>query len=625
MKRILAGLISSLFVSAPVLAQSIQAVPGEFIVKYKSSSVSVGNVRSKLSTKASLQKAFPAMGMYHISMKAGVGEAANLEEIKADPDVEYVEPNYIWDKGNDVPENNASATVYQSSYTYNEVITMTRAKSDGGFYQAVLDTGVANAWTRLSPLAVNERKVVVAVVDTGLDSSHKLFQPVASGGAGALWINSREASGVAGVDDDSNGFVDDVNGWNFISNTANYLDDDNHGTHVAGIVIGAGQNIFASSLTESKVQIMPLKFLGATGSGTTTAAISAIYYAVNNGADIINNSWGGSSYSRALHEALSYAYDRQVLIVTAAGNLGTNNDSSPIYPASYDVPSNIAVASSNNYANPSLSGFSNYGPNLVHVASPGEGILSTIAGTKYASMDGTSMAAPFVAGMAALALREDRVLTGYQLKQMILTSSTPKPYFNGYISSGGLISANNLIATAKSSLGTMSSYQPEYKAQLRGVASDSAAAGGGCGLVSSAIQGGPGSGGPNPTAGVVSGLMLLPLLVWFALRRRDPKNQRRHERFRMSSEIRVMVGDRELVGSVNTISQGGLSFNTDQALEKGGIVTMRIASPDGREVIEVEGQVVWNELNQAYGVQFANARQGTLAMIQQWTQALVKS
>ncbi|MDG0816049.1 S8 family serine peptidase [Bdellovibrio svalbardensis] len=628
MKRILTGLFSSLLVSAPVLAQSIQAVPGEFIVKYKSTAMSVSNVRAKLSSKASLHKAFPAMGMYHISMKAGVGEAANLEDIKADPDVEYVEPNYIWDKGSDSAptDNSALVNVYQDSYTYNEAITLTRARADNHFYQATLNTGVENSWSQLSPLGANENKVVVAVVDTGVDTSHKLFKTVANGGANALWTNTRELNGVGGVDDDSNGYVDDIHGWNFITNTSNYIDDDNHGTHVAGIIVGAGQNIFANPLAESKVSIMPLKFLGANGSGTTTAAINAIYYAVNNGADVINNSWGGSSYSRALHEALSYAYDHQVLIVSAAGNMGSNNDNTPIYPANYDVPSNIAVASStNNNFNPAISGFSNYGVNLVQVASPGEDILSTIIGGKYASMNGTSMAAPFVAGMAALALREDRILTGYQLKQLVLNSVSAKPLYRSYISSGGLIDANNLIVSAKSSVGTMSAYQPDYKAQLRSVASDGASSGGGgCGLVSTAIHGGPGSGGPTPMGGVVAGLLCLPLAVWFVLRRRDPKNLRRHERFRMSSEIRVMVGDRELVGSVNTISQGGLSFNTDQALEKGGIVTMRIASPDGHEVIEVQGQVVWNEQNQAYGVQFANARQGTLAMIQQWTQAFGK-
>ncbi len=124
---------------------------------------------------------------------------------------------------------------------------------------------------------------------------------------------------------------------------------------------------------------------------------------------------------------------------------------------------------------------------------------------------------------------------------------------------------------------------------------------------------------------IVVGLLLVPLVVWQVLRVRDPKDKRRYERFKMSSEIRVNVGGRELVGAVNTISEGGLSFNTDQALEKGGIVTMRIQSPDGHEVIEVQGQVVWCEKNQAYGVQFANAKQGTLAMIRDWTSSLMKT
>lgn len=582
-----------------------------------------------------MHKAFPAMGMYHISMKVGPDQAVNLEAIKADPDVDYVEPNYIWDKSVDGTPISAQSSVSSSSYTYSQALSMTRAKADHHFHQATLQTGVETAWAEMSPLAMSEHKVVVAIVDTGLDSSHQLFQPLINGGANALWVNTREANGVAGVDDDSNGFVDDINGWNFITNNANYLDDDNHGTHVAGIVLGAGQNIFDSPLAESKVLVMPLKFLDASGSGTTTAAINAIYYAVNNGADVINNSWGGSSYSRALHEALSYAYDHQVLIVSAAGNMSSNNDKTAIYPANYDVPSNIAVASSTNSDfNPSLSSFSNYGPNLVHVASPGEDILSTVIGGKYASMYGTSMAAPFISGVAALALREHRALTGYQLKQLVISSATAKPSFTGGISSGALVNAGNLIAAAQNAVGVMS-YQPVYKAQLRGVASSSVGgAAAGCGLVRSAIESGPGGGsGSNPMAGVVCGLLLLPVMVWLGLRRRqttdqtasDPKNQRRYERFQMTSEVRVRVGDRELVGAVNSISQGGLSFNTDQALEKGGIVTMRIASPDGNEVIEVQGQVVWSEQNQAYGVQFANARQGTLAMIQQWTQALTKT
>lgn len=118
---------------------------------------------------------------------------------------------------------------------------------------------------------------------------------------------------------------------------------------------------------------------------------------------------------------------------------------------------------------------------------------------------------------------------------------------------------------------------------------------------------------------------MAPFVVLHVLRAREPKSRRKHDRYRMSSEIKVMVGDRELTGHVNTISEGGLSFNVDQALEKGGIVTMRVQSPDGREVIEVQGQVVWSEANQAYGVQFENAKKGTVAMIRDWSSGLLKA
>jgi hypothetical protein len=130
-------------------------------------------------------------------------------------------------------------------------------------------------------------------------------------------------------------------------------------------------------------------------------------------------------------------------------------------------------------------------------------------------------------------------------------------------------------------------------------------------------------------------LFLLPVIVWTVLRQRakekemaqqaeDPTSRRKFDRFKMDSDIRVMVGERELVGSLKTISLGGASFCADEALEKGGIITMKISSPDGRDVVEVQGQVVWNEANQAYGVQFAGNEQGTLTMIQKWTSGLMK-
>ncbi len=616
-------LVFGISVAKAQVGQAPEVVQGEYIVKYKNSTgVNVRSQRTKLAARSTMRKAYPEMGMYHVSVKAGAANSvANIEDLKNDPDVEFVEPNYRWYKSA-AADPSASAGIALSSYSYQEIITNRDAYADNGFYQNNLGNDVQRSWSLESNIAA-KGKVIVAVVDTGLDSSHILFQPTASGGAGALWVNAAEAAGLPGVDDDQNGFVDDVNGWNFNNNTANFFDDESHGTHVAGIIVGAGQNIFARPLQESKIQIMPLKFLGIDGSGTTSSAINAIYYAVNKGAQVINNSWGGPTYSRALHEALTYAYNNAVLVVSASGNYRSNNDSTPMYPANYDVPSNVSVASTSTYD--VLSGFSNYGRSSVQLASPGEYVLSSVPGNKYAYMSGTSMAAPFVSGIAAMAWRENSALTGYQIKQMLISSVDVIPALSAYVSSNGRVNTSNLVGAALGSAGSnISSFQPNYAAQYRTPASDTTSGTstsvGGCGLITNVIHQGPGRCGSNPTGGVVGGLMLLPMIVWFALRRRSHKDHRSHERFHLNSEIRVKMGDREIVGSMRSISLGGVSFSTDQALENGGIVTMQIASPDGRERIEVQGQIVWNSSNQAYGVKFANARKGTLAMIQQWVQ-----
>lgn len=620
--------LKALFVISSTLAVELafaqiqpRAVDGEYLIKFKASSGGAGIAQAKLSGKASLKGTFPGLGVMQISMKSGPDQKANIEELRNDPDVEYIEPNFILEKA-EVPSN---SPVQRQSY---DQLVSANAVSTGAneYSQSSSNTGVAASWADMTPLSSYSTKTVVAIVDTGLDRNHDVFQPVSSGGTGSLWINEAEANGLPGVDDDQNGFVDDINGWNFINNTANFADDDDHGTHVAGIVVGTGQNIFARPLQESKILIMPLKFLGAGGSGSTANAIRAIYYAVNNGARVINNSWGGSSYSRALHDAIIYAYDHHVLVVSAAGNYASDNDAYPMYPSSYDVPSNLSVASVGRYDK--LSSFSNYGARSVNVGSPGEYVESTVPGNEIMSMSGTSMAAPFVAGMAAHAFREAPTLSGYQMRELINQTAQVSNKLNGLISTSARIDAQYLIQVSKQLVSTASTqpvYKPSYLAE-RSPASDAGGGAAGCGLVKAVTQNGPGSGsGAGSATGVIVGLLLVPLVFWQALRLRDPKNRRRHERFKMSSEIRVQVGDRELVGAVNTISEGGLSFNTDQALEKGGIVTMRIQSPDGKEVIEVQGQVVWCEKNQSYGVQFANARQGTLAMIRDWTTNLIKT
>lgn len=603
-----------------------RVVPGEYIVKYKPSAGGAGMVFGKLQGKANMKGAFPALSMYHVSFKTGTESenTLNYEAVKHDPDVEYIEPNYIFSK----------EEVAMGAPPADIAALATASDIDQASYVQTSDsTGVANSWKIVTPLSTSGTRPIVAIVDTGLDKNHRVFKPygpkvlgINFGGTGSLWVNSAEVNGTTGVDDDGNGYVDDYNGWNFITNTNNFADDDNHGTHVAGIVVGAGLNIFASNLEESKIIVMPLKFLDSKGSGSTANAVRAIDYAVRNGARIINNSWGGPSYSRALHEVMSYAYNSSVMVVSAAGNYKSDNDAIPMYPANYDVPSNLSVASINSSDN--LSSFSNYGAHTVHVGSPGEWIKSTVRGGYYDWMSGTSMAAPFVAGMAALAVREAPDMTGFQIKNLILNESSQIVRLSGKVTTSSRINSVDLITQAKVLVST-ASYQPDYSPQYasdRAPASD-AGGGAGCGLVSTALLA-PGAGGAGGagTGGVLAGLLMIPLLVWFALRKpAEGKSRRRHDRFKMSTEVRLMIGDRELVGHTNSISQGGLSFNADTALEKGGTVTMRIQSPDGHEVIEVSGQVVWSEANQSYGVQFANAKEGTLAMIQQWTAGLMKT
>ncbi|QDK46111.1 serine protease [Bdellovibrio sp. ZAP7] len=634
MKRIILGFIASFVAfSGAAFAQMSTVVPGEYIVKVRNSSTGVNQqgVRSRLAQRVTMKGAYSRLGMYHVSVRSLATASQEVEDLKQDPDIEYVEPNYIWSAGQTSYSEYASqGYALQTLVTNNWVSTNSTSYSQ--FSNTVVNnTAVTSAWNISTSLSTNSNKVIVAVVDSGLDRTHPVFKAYkadGTGGSGALWVNTAEANGTPGYDDDGNGFVDDINGWNFVSNSPNVNDDNNHGTHVSGIVVGAGLNIFQRPLPESKIVIMPVKSLAADGTGTTATAIKAIDYAVNNGAQVINNSWGGSNFSKALLDSLTAAYNNGILIVNAAGNYNSNNDSVPMYPANYDLPSVISVASVG--SSDTRSSFSNYGKNTVHIASPGESILSTVPGGGYNYMSGTSMASPFVAGVAALALREEPQLTGYQIKQKLFANVDVIAGLANYVSTSGRIDSAKLITAVQASHGETAS-QPSYVYSASRYPASAESAGGatGCGLVTTAINGGPGAGGANPTAGVVFGLMMLPMAVWFVLRQRamanDPKNKRRYERFKMQSSIKVMVGDRELVGSMNSISQGGLSFNTDQALEKGGIITMRIQSPDGNEVIEVQGQVVWSEANQAYGVQFANAKQGTLAMIQQWTANLVKS
>lgn len=617
--------VSLVFVGfSPLQAEEMNYRPGEVIVKMRQSSSQnskhqfIG--KASLQHKMSLKRSWPQFDMHQFQLKAGQTVDEAINELSFDPDVEYVEPNYIFTK--------QSLGVQGKAMSIDEVKALSTVSSfSGSFDQVTNDVMSAeDAWSISSDV---DHQPVVAVIDSGVDYNHFVFQET-----DAIWENDNEIPG-NGIDDDGNGFVDDIRGWNFAANNNDPMDDDNHGTHVAGIVLGMTQNILAGSgeLLPAKVKIMPLKFLNANGEGSTTAAIAAINYAVNNGATILNNSWGGPSYSQALHDAIVMAYNSKVSFIAAAGNSTNNNDTAPTYPASYSIPNVMAIAATE--ASDNLAFFSNFGANTVHVGSPGQSVLSTLPNDSFGFSSGTSMAAPFVAGLAGLLAVEVNDITGFQAKSVIFDQTDSVIGLSGKVSSSGRINAHESIAFVQNN--SLSDSQPTYSGSNgRTVAStsNSSAAAGGCGLVHvlSRTNGGSGPGlgqGPLGTAGLVLGLLLMPLAFLLAMRSRvaaeDGASRRAYERYKIDSKVTMSVGGREIVGNVSSISMGGARVDTEALLENGGVISMSISSPDGSQQIEVQGRVVWSEEKKAYGVQFHNTKETAIDGLRKLTSKLAKS
>jgi hypothetical protein len=593
--------------------------PGEIIVKMKGKALLKSlAISNKLQVTGKLGEASQGMGMnlHHLSLKPGNDLAEVVAELNQDPNVEYAEPNFLLGKFSteQSPQRLSAADVEVMANASGSNMVMTSAAIH-----------LEEAWSQGSSPSGPE--VVVAVIDTGLDINHSVFSST-----GAVWTNSAEIPG-NGVDDDGNGYIDDIHGWNFYANTNNPYDDDGHGTHVSGIILGVTQNIIGSGLPAARIRIMPLKFLDGSGSGTTTDAIRAIYYAVNNGAKILNNSWGGGNYSSALHEAIAYAYTHEVFFPAAAGNAGGNNDSQPMYPANYSVPNVMSVAATNSWDY--LASFSNFGSHSVHMGSPGVSILSTFPGNTFGYSSGTSMATPFIAGVAALVAMEADRITGYQIKEIIAGGGDTIGSLSGKTISSKRLNAEGAVLQAKASNNLPS--QPNYDLTLdssdRELASMIGSGGAGCGLVGKlrSSGGGRGSGGPSErlpfsVVALIITLLVAPagLVAWLRTRKMDGRDQRRFDRFLIDSQVRVKLDGRELVGSVSCISLGGARLDINEMLQKGGAIKMTITGPDGQEQVDVDGRVVWSEDNQSYGVQFQDTSESALSLISNWTRRLVR-
>ena len=286
---------------------------------------------------------------------------------------------------------------------------------------------------------VGNRQIKVAVLDTGIDYHHPDLQD-------NLWINQAEYHGLADVDDDLNGFVDDIYGYNFFDNHGDPMDKNGHGTHCAGVIGAVHNNGIGVAGVMGEVQLVAIKFLGGwMGSGTTLGAIAAIDYAIKMGVDVMSNSWGGESdeHDLALMDAIKAANEKGIVFVVAAGNASTNNDLVDTMPANVKADNVISVGAF--MAKGSLASFSNYGEQTVHVMAPGTNILSTYKGGGYRKLSGTSMACPHVAGLVGLLRSVAPELTPAQVRGQLISTSSANSVLDNFSISRGRVDASKLL------------------------------------------------------------------------------------------------------------------------------------------------------------------------------------
>jgi len=378
-------------------------VPGELIVKFKpevTQEVGLSVLKSaRLRTIAELL----GTRALHVALPEGADALKVAAALRKRAEIEYAEPNYY--RYLDAVPNDAR---------FGELYGLDNTGQTGGTPDADIDA--PEGWN----IATGSASVVVADLDSGMELTHGDL-------AANLYTNPGEVPG-NGVDDDGNGFVDDVHGWDFRDNDNDPSDPSlvcsSHGTHTAGTIGAVGNNGIGVSGVAQQVSIMPLRAFYAQLIFCTAQdvdLIEAMGYMALMRVPISNNSWGGGPFSQAMQNAVGRT---RMLFVTSAGNSAANNDTTPSYPASYPLENILAVAATDH--NDALASFSNFGVNSVDVAAPGVDTLSTIRGNTYGLLSGTSMASPHVAGAAAVLLGDDPSLTPHELRYRLMKGTDAK-------------------------------------------------------------------------------------------------------------------------------------------------------------------------------------------------------
>ena len=414
-------------------------VPGEVLVRYKSEKVAARKGFETLSTEdgrqlsVRLEQFVPAdvVPGLRLARVAADDTMAALAALRKQPDVLYAEPNYLWYRTTATPNDPCFPVNALPGCQNQDLYGLTKIGAPLAWdtIKGSRDTALAGFGTP---------RIIVGVDDEGIDTSHQDL-------VGNIWTNPAEIAG-NGIDDDSNGFIDDVHGYDFFNDTGTIQFPANHATHVAGTIGATGDNGIGVVGVNWQVGLMSLKHLQGDNGATSDAVRAAAYAKLmrdrwvstsgTQGANVrvINASWGpdrrnGNGLSLALRDVITAVGQSGILYVTSAGNDAVDNDVDPAYPASFDLPNLISVAATDRLD--ALAGFSDFGASSITMGAPGSGILSTTTGNTYSVMSGTSMAAPHVSGAAALLLAANPNLTFQQVKALLMFNGDPLPSLAG--------------------------------------------------------------------------------------------------------------------------------------------------------------------------------------------------
>ncbi len=404
--------------SASLAASSTDAVPGEIIVKYRAGLPAARRARVMASVPAARSlRALELIGGEQVSVPVGSEDAA-IARLQADPDVVYAEPNW-----------RIHLEAIPDDPLFSQLWNLRNTGQGGAF--AGDDIHAWQAWD----LTTGDPELKIGVLDTGIDYTHPDL-------AGNMWTNPGEIPG-NGLDDDENGYPDDVHGFDFVNGDGDPMDDHFHGTHVAGTIGAVGNDGAGIVGVNWHCRMVAIKFLDNTGNGSEGGAIAALQYALTVGVRVTNNSWGNMPGGQGLLDAIDACGQAGQLFVNAAGNNGWNLDFVPVYPTCYPTPYMITVAATDGRdLRPS---WSNYGATVVNLGAPGMTVYSCKPGGLYQNLNGTSMAAPHVTGAVALAMAYFPHATNLQIKSLVLGSVDSVASMAITTTTGGRLNAYRML------------------------------------------------------------------------------------------------------------------------------------------------------------------------------------